>query len=482
MNEYLQAERERLLRHADAIHLFGKLTLMCCTMLGSLLLATVTAAKPPNVVLILADDMAIGDLSSINGGISKTPRLDALASESLIFTNAYAGAPVCAPSRAAFLTGRYPHRTGSVTLNQEKHPQLTRIRLDETLVAERFQANGYATGIVGKWHSGPGKDYEPRRRGFDEAVVFHDATEVKTYYRYQLDRNGTVRHYHDEGYLTDVLTEHAIDFVRRHHQRPFFLHLAHYAPHRPLSAAADLVDTYRARGLDEKIAKVYAMIEVMDTGIGAFLDELDALGLRENTLVIFASDNGPDPLVGPRWNLPYRGTKYTVNEGGIRVPLFVCWPGTVQPGTRAEPVHFIDLVPSLIEICELQRGPVGLPLDGVSFAGMLSHRFPHSAQPVRRYWQWNRVEPDSTHNAAVREGDWKLVKPFVTSGEPKAPSDLAYRLYKLSDDPGEHVDLRHEYPELVERLSRHYTVWFRDVEADRTRAPASREGGVGTGR
>lgn len=432
-------------------------------------LAFASAADRPNVILILADDMAPGDLASVNGGLSTTPRLDALANESLAFKNAYAGSPVCAPSRAALLTGRYPHRTGSVTLNQQKHPELTRIKLDETLLSERFRANGYATGIVGKWHSGTGTAYEPLRRGFDESIVFHDSTEVKTYFKYQLDHNGEVHHYQDEGYLTDVLTEHAVDFVRRHRDEPFFLHLAHYAPHRPLSAPEELIVKYTAKGLDEKIAKIYAMIEVMDTGIGVLLDELDTLGLTENTLVIFASDNGPDPLVGERFNEPHRGAKYMVNEGGIRVPFFVRWPGTIEPGGREEVVHFIDVVPSLVEICQLERGPQGLPIDGVSFAGLLSEEYTDFTPPTRRFWQWNRLHPRVTHNGAVHEGDWKMVKPFVTKNYPEGPSDLPYRLYNLSTDPGEQNDIAAEYPEEVERLTRLYRSWFSEIEADRKR-------------
>lgn len=185
-------------------------------LLLSLLLCGVSfSAERPNVIIILADDMAVGDLSSINGGLSSTPTLDAMAESSVVFENAYAGSPVCAPSRAAFLTGRYPHRTGSVTLNQIKHPELTRLHLDETTIADRFQANGYATGIVGKWHSGPGAEYAPRKRGFDESVVFLDSTDVETYFNYRLEHNDVLRHYGGEGYLTDILTKEAVDLDRK---------------------------------------------------------------------------------------------------------------------------------------------------------------------------------------------------------------------------------------------------------------------------
>jgi len=319
--------------------------LLCCGGAG-----TVVAASAPNVILILADDLAIGDLSVFNQGLSRTPRLDRLTDESVYFDRAYSGSPVCAPSRAALLTGRYPHRTGSVTLNQIKFPNLTRLRLEETTIADRFKRSGYATGLVGKWHSGPGAAYHPLKRGFDEYAGFNDSTDIKTYFKYRLDIQGEYREFEDGPYLTDEFTRRAVDFVRRHRAEPFFLHLAHYAPHRPLSAPEELIAHYLRKGLPEKTAKVYAMIEVMDKGIGEVLDELDRLNLAEQTLVIFASDNGPDPLVGERFNLKNRGTKYMINEGGIHVPFMVRWPGRFKPASQDEVIHFTDVAPTLIEI------------------------------------------------------------------------------------------------------------------------------------
>lgn len=425
-------------------------------------------AKPPNVILILADDLAIGDLSRFNGGLSRTPRLDRLAAESVYFERAYSGSPVCAPSRAALLTGRYPHRTGSVTLNQLKFPELTRLRLDETTLADRFQSAGYATGLVGKWHSGPGADYHPLKRGFDEYAGFNDSTDIQTYFKYQLDIQGRYQSF-DGPYLTDEFTRRAVDFVRRHRAGPFFLHLAHYTPHRPLSAPEDLVAHYVGKGLPDNTAKVYAMIEVMDRGIGALLDELDRLGVAKETLVLFASDNGPDPLVGDRFNGTDRGTKYMVNEGGIHVPLLFRWPGRLSPATRREIVHFTDLVPTLMEICRLPDRPDDKPFDGRGIAGLLSDEWPVHEQPALRFWQWNRKTPLYTHNAAVREGDWKLVRPHVTRNIPKGESTAAPRLYNLAEDPGEQRDVMAQHPALSQRLLQQLDEWSREVERDRTR-------------
>lgn len=427
------------------------------------------AAERPNVILILADDMAIGDLSIFNDGLSRTPRLDALVQESVYFKNAYSGSPVCAPSRATLFTGRYPHRTGSVTLNQIKYPELTRLHLDETTIADRFSSEGYATGLVGKWHSGPGAAYHPLKRGFDEYIGFNDSLDIETYYDYQLDVQGTYQPFEGPN-LTDVFTEHAIKFVRKHQDDPFFLHLAHYAPHRPLSAPQDLIDHYLSKGLPEKTATIYAMVEVMDRGIGRLLDELDTLKLTENTLVFFASDNGPDPQVGARFNGKNRGAKYRITEGGIHVPLMMRWSGKFKPTHRNELVHFADVVPTLMEICDLKPLANGKPLDGASFAGLLSENYPTTQSPELHFWQWNRKTPQYSHNAAVRSSEWKLVRPFVTSGIPKTSSVIPPRLYHLASDPGEEKDLSADNPELRDYLTKELTRWSTEVERDRLRS------------
>ena len=423
-------------------------------------------AERPNVVFILADDLAIGDLACFNDGLTRTPRLDRLLAESVYFDHAYAGAPVCAPSRAAFLTGRYAHRTGSVTLNQQKFPELTRLHLDEVTIADRFAASGYATGLVGKWHSGPGEDYHPLRRGFDEYAGFNDSWDVKTYFKYRLDIQGEYRDF-DGPYLTEELTGRALDFVRRHCDEPFFLYLAHYAPHRPLSAPQKLIDHYVAQGLNEKIATVYAMVEVLDTCIGKLLDELKRLGIDRKTLVFFSSDNGPDPLVGERFNGTDRGTKYTINEGGIHVPFMVRWPGRLLPARRREVIQFTDIVPTLIEICRLRDVPNAHPLDGRIFAGLLANDWPQAELPTQRFWQWNRGRPLYSHNAAVREGRWKLVRPYVTRNVPRGPSDVPAQLYDLQADPGEIVNLAEQQPELRNRLLGDLEHWSEEVEYDR---------------
>ena len=318
--------------------------------------------------------------------------------------------------------------------------------------------------MIGKWHCGHGAEYHPLKRGFQEFEGFSGSQDL-SYFRYTLDVAGQPVDVSDK-YLTDDLAQRAIDFVRRHRKRPFFLHLAHYAPHRPLEVPADIVRFYRDKGLDESTATIYAMIEVMDRGIGELLAELDRQNLASQTVVIFASDNGPDPLTGTRFNEQRRGTKYHVYEGGIHVPLFVRWPGILKPGDREQLVHFIDLFPTLIDLCGIDFQPT-LPIDGVSFESVLTRDA--ELPPRRLYWQWNRGVPNYTHNAAVRDGSWKLARPFVTRNVPASNSDKRPLLFDLSKDRFEKEDTADAHPERLRELLRSLRDWSSDVEQSRLR-------------
>lgn len=429
-------------------------------LLVSLLQGANAASARPNVILILADDLAPGDLSS---DVCRTPNLDQLARQSLVCTNAYAGSCVCAPSRACLLTGRYPHRTGVVTLNMNRYPDLTRLHRSERTIADDFSIAGYVTGLIGKWHTGQGRHYHPMDRGFNEFEGFF-GSETIDYFDYRLTLGRQRQPASRDGYLTDDLSNRAIEFVHRHRDHPFFLHLAHYAPHRPLQAPQALIQSYVDRGLNRSTATVYAMIEVMDRGIGRLTETLRELDLAEKTLVVFASDNGPDPLAGDRPNRPFRGTKYMVNEGGIRVPLMFHWPETLQPSVSERVIHFADILPTLLTVCQIDRPAAAPPLDGVAYGPVTGIE---SQAPPMRFWQWNREMPNYTQNAAVRMGSHKLVRPFVTRNGNVVDSHLPPRLYDLQTDPGEQMDLSGEQPELTQRLDDALSDWSRSVEADR---------------
>ena len=344
------------------------------------------------------------------------------------------------------------------------YPLMTRLRRDEVTIADIMRQAGYTTGLIGKWHVGLGDGYHPLDRGFDEFEGFSDSGDVG-YFQYSFDVQGQVKRVTDK-YLTDDLNDRAIKFVRRHRDHPFFLHLAHYAPHRPLEAPDKIIQRYRDQGFDESASTIYAMIEVMDSGIGRLLNELDKLNLTNQTIVVFASDNGPDPLTGKRFNQGLRGTKYQIYEGGIRVPLFIRWPQTLTPGQREQPVHFVDLLPTILDLAGIQARAEN-SLDGKSFAKLL--RDPSALFSPTRFWQWNRGRPNYSHNAAIREGKFKLVRPFVTRGSKLKDSTLPAVLYDVEADPAESKDVARDHPDIAKQLDKELQEWAEAVERDRVR-------------
>jgi arylsulfatase A-like enzyme len=451
-----------------------------------------------NVVVIVADDMGYGDLSLFNDGRCASPHLDRLAEEGVCLTQHYSGSPVCSPARASLLTGRYPHRTGAIDTLHGRG--LDRIALSEVTIADLFRSAGYRTGLVGKWHNGAlDARYHPNARGFDEFAGFSGGS--SDYYAYHLDLNGTEVE-GDGRYLTDVLTDHAVSFVRRHRGTPFFLVVAYNAPHFPMQAPAEIVQRYVARGETLGAALVYAMLEVMDAGVGRISETLAGLGLTENTIVVFTSDNGPylgevEGVSLDRFNFGLRGAKHYVFEGGIRVPAIVRWPDRFEGGRLVhELLHFTDWLPTLAAAATVATPDV--QLDGADVLAVLEGDT-GDVDPVR-FWQSNRYTPRVEGNAAMRDGDWKLVRPAIpatmvvteadreidralnrrlpgritavdTSPLPEpdigpAPEPL---LFDLAEDPFEQHDLAAAHPERVRRMSAALDEWFESVEADRAR-------------
>lgn len=449
-------------------------------------------ASKPNIIFILADDMGYGDLGSLNFGASQTPALDQLMHEGTLMTQHYAGSAVCSPSRACLLTGRYPIRVG--VADTLRASGLNSLLPRERTVADYLQAGGYVTGQIGKWHVGWEEPlYRPNNRGFKEAVTLCGGD----HWNWKLDRNGTLEE-SDGRYLADVLNDEAVAFVQRHHKEPFFLYLAHFAPHAPLQAPEEDIKPFREAGLPENVARLYGMIRRMDAGIGRVMEQLDKLGLRDNTLVIFSSDNGPQ--FGPSWtdrtsvtryNCGFNGHKDLVYEGGIRVPAIVRWPaGLPERHWRHDMVHFNDWTPTLLDIAGVREKPV-LPFDGRSILPIL--RGEPDLVPPRRYWQFSRYYPTVLHNAAVRDENWKLVRPTPNdvSGHvlgvleahrgivpnpanfnpqvrhrPELPPALPPQLFNLASDPGELQDLSAQNPERVARMSSDLDRWFDDVMRD----------------
>lgn len=447
----------------------------------------------PNIILIIADDMGYGDFGVFNNQVSCSPHLDALVAEGLTLTQHYSASPVCAPARAALMTGRYPHRTGSIDTLEARG--LDRLRLDEITLADILRGAGYATGLVGKWHNGAlDRRYHPRARGFDEFVGFQGGW--NPYYRYRLDRNGAIEYGSRDQYLTDVFSAAAIDFVDRHRGEPFFLQLAYNAPHFPLEAPEAITRKYSELGFGIGTSLIYAMIEVMDAGIGRINERLGQLGIADNTIVIFTSDNGPalgdwNGFSQRRWNCHFNGGKGNTYEGGIRVPLIMRWRDGLAGGARINAMaHFTDWLPTLLRLAGVDE-PDDLALDGIDISPVL--RGKNGGDYPQRFWQWNRYTPVGSCNAAMRDGDWKLLRPQIREAMQVSPLDSAldnaikYRpeqfddivrdaeparnipepppalLFNLAEDPQELHDLSAQYPQRASAMESALSDWFKDV-------------------
>lgn len=422
--------------------------------------ACATAANPgarsrPNVLLILTDDQGYGDLGCHGNPHVKTPHLDRLYAESLRLTN-YHNCPVCTPTRASLMTGRYNYRTCAIDTYRGRammHPE-------EVTLAELLAAGGYHTGIFGKWHLG---DCFPMRacdQGFHESLVHHggglrqpsDPPESGGYFDPVLMKNGERRRY--EGYCTDIFGNAAIEFLEQNREEPFFLYFATNAPHTPLIVDEAYAAPYRAMGLSDSVSKLYGMITNLDENVGRLLDTVDRLGLRDNTIVIFMTDNGAQMgQDAQRFNAGMRGQKATIYEGGIRVPCFIRWPGVTAPGADDDRLRaHIDIMPTLLEACGVAV-PGDLRLDGRSLMPILRGA-PAEWSERTLFFQWHRGDvPEPYNGCACLTDQYKLVN--------------GVELYDLRKDPAEERDVSSDHPDVVAKLRAEYEAWFADVGSTR---------------
>jgi len=423
----------------------------------------------PNIVLILADDLGWMDLHCQGNQLVETPNLDRLASQGMRFTDAYAAAPVCTPTRAAIMTGQSPARLG-ITNHAPGHPagfappgaavgeadNDKYLALRHVTIAERLKAAGYATGFIGKWHLSCRRghrgtppletDLRPRRQGFDSNIGGCDYGGPPSYF--DPYKNPTITDRRVGEYLPERLADESIAFMKTHRDRPFFLALWNYAVHYPRQAPADLLAKYRKRkGRGIKIQAYAAMVEGLDRAVGRVLKALDTLRLADNTLVIFTSDNGS--LDGD--NRPLRGVKGYLYEGGIRVPWIVRWPGEAKPGsTCATPIISTDLYPTLIQAAGVAP-ETGKVLDGESIvpllrqAGGLRRDAIYFHYPNYAFHKRNRL------GSAIREGRFKLIKHY---------DDNLVELYDLGKDIGERRDLADKLPEKARRMREKLERWL----------------------
>ena len=438
----------------------------------------------PNVVFILVDDLGWSDLGCYNPNTTyETPQVDQLAAEGMRFTDFYAAGPVCSPTRASILTGKYPVRTGITTylLSPSRDPQHVshHLKLEERTIAEAFKKHGYATGYFGKWHLGYSRKHWAAQQGFDVArggmdlpwawKLAHPDRPVpaldraKGHKRFFSPHNLTFMEDGPEGeYLTDRLTNETIRFIEQNRDRPFFALLSFHTVHTPLQAKQELAQKYqrkmKAQELDQRKEenprfKKYqnnphyaAMVQHMDENTGRLIARIKALGLEENTIVVFTSDNGGKGSVTS--NAPLKGAKHDLNEGGIRVPLIVRWPGQIKAGTRCDyPLISNDFYPTLLDLA-------GCPLetdqhrDGISFRDILLGKR-ETLERETLYWHY----PHSRHEGAVRKGDFKLYKKDRTE------------LYNLREDIGETRDLSGDHPERAQEMLKQLKNWQQRVGA-----------------
>ncbi len=453
-------------------------------------LAVVLAVVPddrPNVLLIVSDDQGWGDVGSHGNPVLKTPNLDRLAAEGVELTQFHA-MPVCSPTRAGLMTGRYAYRTGVV----DTYLGRSLMHADELTIAEALRAAGYRTGIFGKWHLGDNAPLRAIDQGFDEALVLRGGgigqpsdppgPGGSSYTDPILQHNG--REERRQGYCSDVYTTAALDFVASDPDRPFFAYVAFNAPHTPLQVPDDgSLDRYRAadlsavvgqppapKGDPETIARIYAMVENLDANVGRLLEGLSARGLDRRTIVVFLTDNGPQQ---PRYNAGLRGLKGTVYQGGLRVPCLVRWPGHLPGGTKIDRIaSHIDLMPTLLAACRVPLPDGSRPLDGVNLLPLLDGSTPPSDWPDRPlFFQWHRGDvPQARRNFAVRTQRYKLLRPEAAHAA-GLPVEKSLFLYDLASDPSESRDVAADHPAEVARLLAAYDAWFASVSAERQFAP-----------
>lgn len=421
-----------------------------------LLATTVLQAAKPNILVILTDDQGRGDYSSFGTRDILTPHMDGLFRDGITFQNFYANSCVCSPTRAALLTGCYPDRVGVPGVVREETPDNSwgYLASGARLLPQMLKPAGYHTAIIGKWHLGIGSPNTPTERGFD---LFHGflGDMMDDYWTHRRHDQNFMRRNQEvvdpQGHATDIFTEWACDYLagRAKADAPFFLYLAYNAPHDPVQPKPEWLEKVKQRepGMSEKRARLVALIEHLDDGIGKVLEKLDITGLAANTLVIFTSDNG-GVLANGANNGPWRSDKQHMYEGGLRVPGAARWPGVIKPGTSTDRLTLtMDIFATACAVAGVQPPP---NIDGVSFLPALRGE---AEAPDRRDFYFVRREGGPAYGGktieAFRHGDWKLLQ-----DSPFAPLEL----YDLKSDPQETTDLatknRKIYNELAASLRR----------------------------
>ncbi|UCD30759.1 MAG: arylsulfatase [Planctomycetota bacterium] len=401
-------------------------------------------SRGPNVLLVITDDQGWGDVRSHGNDKIDTPIQDKLAAQGARFHRFYVS-PVCAPTRASLLTGRDHLRTGTSWVTH----QLETMGSKEVTIAEMLRQAGYLTGCFGKWHNGAHYPNHPNGQGFDEFFGFCGGHWCN-YFDTRLEHNG--KYVKTKGYITNVLTDKAIEFIEKNKNKPFFCYVPYNAPHSPFQVPDRYFDKYKARGFDNRDACIYGMVENIDDNLGRLLNKIDELKLTNNTIVLFLTDNGPN---GKRYNGGMKGAKGSSHEGGVRVPLFIRWPGYIQAGITIEPITaHIDLLPTIVELCGIPM-PETLPLDGKSLVPLLQGKtedWPERMLFTTTHFVSGNI---SRGSGAVRTPQYRLVK-----------EQKSWALYDMIADPGQAKDIARDNPKVVNQLRNAYDIWLKDVTRD----------------
>jgi arylsulfatase A-like enzyme len=442
----------------------------------------------PNVILVMTDDQGYGDLGVHGNPFIRTPHIDGMAKKSAVLSSFYVS-PVCTPTRASLMTGRYNYRTRAIDTFRGRAMMET----EEVTIAELLKAGGYATGIFGKWHLGDCYPMRPMDQGFEMALVHRgggigqpsDPPGAENKYTEPvLFRNGQAEA--TQGYCTDVYFREALAWAgqQAEQNRPFFVYLPTNCPHGPfgdvptaeyayykgLKLTADKYPNTSGNGIPRNYdpdiqARVSAMIENTDQNMGRLLQWLDEKKLAENTLVIFMTDNG---RATPGFNAGLRGNKTTVFDGGLKSPFFAYWPGKLQPGVASDTICMhIDIAPTLLEICGVNK-PSNLKHDGRSIWPLLTRQAKDWPERTLFSQSHRGDAPVLYHNFAARNQKWKLVSATGFGPETLPASGPKFELFDIQNDPYEQRDVASEHPDIVAKLKGEYEAWFKDVGSTRT--------------
>ena len=423
--------------------------------------AAVASESRPNIILVMTDDQGWAEVGFHGNKVLKTPNLDRFAAGGTELTNFYVS-PMCTPTRSSLMTGRYHFRTGA----HDTYIGRSNMNPQETTIAEVFADAGYRTGIFGKWHLGENYPMRAQDQGFQKVVV-HGGGGIgqfadypgNTYWDPTLQYNETFKK--AKGYCTDVFINESIQFIKDSGEQPFFCYLPLNVPHSPFDVAKEFRAPYDKQKLADPdgrnwVAPIYGMITQFDSAFGRLLDSVEKMGLRENTIVIFMSDNGPNSTF---FTAGLRAKKSSVYENGIRSPFVIQWPNTLKGGRKFNtPAMHIDLLPTLADACGIAL-PDDLKVDGKSILGLLTGELPSETRKLQQrylFMQHNRANvPAKYKNCMARRGPWKVV------GNRGGPTD--FELYNIEQDPGEKQDLADKHPEMVKAFVREYETWFDDV-------------------